>query len=792
MTTQQTRFLDVRSFNGDQQAVAEAANTEAAGLRSPFLAVYGSEEAGGLIDPQAGDQVVFLNELYDDEFEEALFALASEATALYEARIQHEGGDPGATSYDAERLLNQHFAPLVSEANAMLDSFARDLGRRDTHGLTQDEITAVIERYQPSQDLLPSFEEFLGKLKKVVKKVAGAAVDVAKKGISAAATAGLGPILEKLKALVKPLLQRVVQTAIGKLPAPLQPHARKLAERLPLLKELDEGDEPHAASAETCGIARIQYEFNHNIANLLFAHDEVELELEMARVEAEQRAVEHHPLADLDRARAQFEERLLRLHEGEDPTPHVEEFIPAILPALKLGIQLAGRKRVVNFLADLVGKLIQRFVGPQYAPALSQAIVDAGLRLIQLEAGRDDDARAAASAVVATVEETVRRVTDLPDHVLDNDELFEGLALLAFEQAAAANLPAVLPESTYRRRPDLAEARKLRGTWLMMPRGRRRRFKKFSRKLTTRLTPHKVATLESFEGIPLEEFLEEELGVAPGEEVEAVVHLYESIAGTHLPDIARLDDAPGLGVQDGYQQLHPLTPTAAGVLLGEPELGREVDPRYLVDEHTTAVGQRFYYLEVPGHRPLTVPQASRQVRKRLPTHLRLVLDFPKNEIRLRLFLSEIRAQELAVKLRQHAHIGAAVAQLQRYLDRGLRSSLTGAFARLKLVHEAVTPDLWVAALRRLPSIVPQMLRSRLQEWALSALADYLKRQPQEFIQAAEDTADGVTLLLTIGSPPGFPQLREALKGRALSLADLKLSGTKPSVKVQAVPGHADE
>jgi hypothetical protein len=133
-----------------------------------------------------------------------------------------------------------------------------------------------------------------------------------------------------------------------------------------------------------------------------------------------------------------------------------------------------------------------------------------------------------------------------------------------------------------------------------------------------------------------------------------------------------------------------------------------------------------------------------------------------------------------------------VAQLQRYIDRGLRSSLTGAFARLKLVHEAVTPDMWVSALRRLPSIVPQLLRSRLQEWVLTALADHLKRQPEEFVKAANDTADGVTLLLTIGNPPGFAQLRQALKGKALSLTDLKLPGVKPSVKVQTLPGHADE
>jgi hypothetical protein len=784
-------FLEVRSFS--EEEVSRSIPEVSGRPSSPFLAVYEAGDTGDLIDPQGDDYHVFVNELYDDEFEEALFMLASEATALHEARFQHEQGEPRVMGYEAERLLSEHFAPLVSEAHTMLDSFAREFGQRDPYSLTQEEIAAVVGRYQPSQELVPSFEEFLGKLKKVASKVAGTAVDLAKKGVSAAAKAGLGPVLEKLKALVKPLLQRVIQTAIGKLPAQLQAHARKLAERLPLLKELEEGDGPLSTIGETCEVARIQYEFNYRVANLLFANSEVELELEVARVAADQSSVaDHYPLAELDRARNRFVEKLGRLREGEDPTPYVEEFIPAILPALQLGVRLAGRKRVVDFLAGLLGKLIQRFVGPHYTPALSQAIVDAGLRLIQLESGPEDDSRAAASAVVATVEETVRRVADLPDHVLDDDELFEGFALRASEQAAAANLPPILPEGTYRKRPDLAEARKLHGTWVMMPRGSRKCYKRFSRELTTSLTPYKVAALESFEGIPLEEFLEEELGVSLGDEFEAVVHLYESIAGTHLPDIARLDDAPGLGVQDGYKQLHPLTPTAAGVLLGEPELGREVDPRYLVDEHTTPVGQRLYYLEVPGRRPLSVPHSSGKVRTRRPTQLRVVLDFPKNEIRVRLFLSEIRAQEVAVKLRQHSHVGAVVAQLQRYIDRGLRSSLTGAFARLKLVHEAVTPDMWVSALRRLPSIVPQLLRIRLQEWVLTALADHLKRQPEELVQAANDTADGVTLLLTIGNPPGFPQLRQALRGKALSLTDLKLPGAKPSVKVQTLPGHADE
>jgi hypothetical protein len=141
-------FLEVRNFT--EEEVSRSIPDVSGPTSSPFLAVYEAGATGDLIDPQSDDYVVFLNELYDDEFEEALFALASEATALHEARFQHEQGEPGAMGDQAERLLSQHFAPLASEAHAMLDSFARELGRRDPYRLTKDEITAVVEQYQPA------------------------------------------------------------------------------------------------------------------------------------------------------------------------------------------------------------------------------------------------------------------------------------------------------------------------------------------------------------------------------------------------------------------------------------------------------------------------------------------------------------------------------------------------------------------------------------------------------------------------------------------------------------------
>jgi hypothetical protein len=789
----QAPFLDSMSFDMEEGSRAVIERETSVPPSSPFMSLYESDEAEGFIDPESEEYVVFLNELQDEEFHEALANVWNEATAIYETHVSHEQGDPQTIGYQAERLLNQHFAPLVAETEALFDGLATQFSQRHPNGLTEAEIDTLVDRYQPSTELAPNFEEFFGKLKKLVKNVAKKGLDLAKKGISAAATLGLGPILEKLNKLIKPLLKRVIQFAIKKLPAQLQPIARKLAERAPFLKEFEESYELNSDSAEVSGIGQIQQEFNQHVANLLFASTEIEQDLEVAQVLTEQQAPETYPLAELDRARDQFVTNLQRLKEGEDPTPHVEQFLPAILPALRIGIKLIGRKKVVNYLANLVGRLIQKFVGPQYARPLSQAIVDAGLRLIQLEVTAEDESRAAASAVAATVEETVRRIAALPDYVMDNQELLEGFALEAFEQAAAANLPQVLPEETYRQRPDLAEARKLRGAWIMMPLGRRKRYKKFSRKMPVKITPHNVAKMETFEGTSMEEFLEEELGIAPGQEVAAVVHLFEAIPGTRAGDIAQLEESlPGLHGPDGYKQLQPLSREAAQLLLGEPDLGREVDPESSADRYMPAVGQRLFYLEIAGKKPLMMPGMDGRTNARRHTHVRLTLDFPKNEIRVHLFLGEIRAQEVAVKLRQRAHLGMVMTRVGRIVERGLNRALVGSGKRLKIVHEAVTPNQWVSALRRLPSNVAQALARRLQEWVLKGLTEHLKQHAEEFIKAAEDIADGVTLVITLGNPPGFPQLRQALKGKGIALTNLRMSDGAPTVQIKITPGYRND
>ncbi len=188
-----------------------------------------------------------------------------------------------------------------------------------------------------------------------------------------------------------------------------------------------------------------------------------------------------------------------------------------------------------------------------------------------------------------------------------------------------------------------------------------------------------------------------------------------------LSEIIRGEEviAKGNG-EEGHHQLHPLTRDAAALLLDQPELGRDAGPGETGDPTAPQVGQRFYYLEIPGKRPLMVVTPGGRAHVRRRSRSRIIFHFPKNEIIARLFLSEIRAQQIAVKLRQHAHMGTVAERLRRFIDRG---------------------------------------------------------------------ADGVTLVITLENPPGFRQLGEALKGKGISLATLKLPEGEPTVKLRVYPGR---
>lgn len=753
-------------------------------VESPFRSVYELESGEGAVDLEAEEAMEFLDELYDEEFDEALFELVNEATELYEDRFESEYGDPLVQKMQAMRLLEQHFAPLVLEAEVFLDTLAEKAGQLHSISSGESELEAFINRYETQNHLSPSFENFLGGL---IKKAA----NVAKKGIKAVGALGLKTILKKLKVLLNPMLKKVLGMAINKLPVALRPVAEQLAKRF-LKQEVEEAF-PEAEDA-TPDISGMQREFDQQIANLLFAREDVEQEVAIAEyIREAQQPLTHDPISDLDRARSRFAQQLGELREGEDPTPLVENFIPAILPVLKAGINLAGRAKIVNYLAKLLAKLVQKFVGPQHAPALSQAIVDVGLRLINLEATPEDESLASRLAVAATVEDTVRQVAALPEYILDNQELLEGFVLEAFEQAAATDLPPVLPQRVYEARPELRETSGIKATWVLQPlRGKKKHYKKCTRVYETTITPHIAQTVKTFCDIPLAEFLQDRLGLLPGRPVKARVHLYEAIPGTLLSQVCRSEThVPGLGTTSAWSNLHPLTPEVAGMIIGEPGLGREVPPKYLDHQPTTAIGQRLYYLEIPEARLQAVPTLGSAPKPRRIRQVHIRLNFPRDQIQVNLFLSEAVAQAVGVDLRGRA-IAKAISRIQSVLASRLKTIVSGKHqSHLKIIHGKVSPEESRGhKLRSLPSTLREKLNRLLMEWIGQSLSTYLQQKPQDFIAATENPADGVTIKVTFTNPPGFSSLRKALRGELADLQDMQIAKGMPDVNIQVTSGFS--
>ncbi len=796
-------FLDFNSFSPEDREEPPAAPRATLPARSPFLSVYEWEDAeSNYDDPVREAYALLVNELHDEEFDEALFELQCRGRAMHDEQLA-----TGKSRAEADRLVTQHFSPLIHESEAMVDAMAREFVSREQAGIVEHEIDSFVAGYAPSNPLDPEFEnffeKFIGKVGGFLKKAAGKAWQGIKK-------VGLGPIFNQIKRAVRAILKRVLERAIGKLPAAVRPAAQQLAQKLgfgPAKPAAPSGDAASTAGTEPSmppdsagspvqpaagdDAASPQQEFDERIAAALLAQDEVELELEAAQSAGHAGIAARPAFADLEDARERFIDELESLGPDQSAAPHIQNFLPALLPVLRVGIRIAGRKRVIDLIAQALAVLIKKLVGPQQAPALSRAIASAGLGLMGLEMSEPETARLAPSAVAATIEETISRVASLPDEVLDNQELLEGYVLEAFEHAAAANLPAVFSEATYRQRPDLLEAGVNAG-WVLLPLRGPKRYKRCTRSFPIRVSPHLAEEVESFEGASLAEHLQDQLGLDDGEQLEGQLHLYEALPGTSVTDIARGERetlGPGLSDEANAAQLHPLTPQAAATLIGKPGLGRALTAGS--QGMSLAAGQRLYHLAL-GRRPLMVPGRARRLRRLL--HLNVTLDGVQDQLRVCAFISEVRAQKLAVRLRQASSHGSISAAFQRAIGHRLGRIFRGhAPARLRIVHAAMRPGQSTAlALQNLPPIATQTLVAKLQAWLVQAFAEFIKAQAPRIIAATEDAADGITFVFTLEHPPGLKALGQAMVERGAAgsaIAEAISRGAAPAVRVGVFAGH---
>jgi len=261
-------------------------------LETPFLAAASSGSAADATAPELEAFAEMTAELKDPSFRESLEQLAEEALESHAEHLAGEYGDRESRDASSQRLLEDHFRPVASQAHAMLDRFFERLEGYEAEALTDATIARAATEVSPTgAGFSPASEQFLGGLLDKARKAVSGAVKLAKRGIKGAVQlAGklaLGPLLEGLKKLASFLLRHVVRFALDKIPLTLRPLAQKLSDRLfQALGQSHEEETGYHEQTEAAlaapDAAGLEAEFDLELAQLLLTPDETEIEHQLA------------------------------------------------------------------------------------------------------------------------------------------------------------------------------------------------------------------------------------------------------------------------------------------------------------------------------------------------------------------------------------------------------------------------------------------------------------------------------------------------------------------------------
>jgi hypothetical protein len=715
----------------DGRPAPAPAPTTGQALLSPFSESL-TAEAETELETQAAEAL--LAELDDEGFHQALQALADEVAGRHLRSIgtwSNAAEAPVLATADSEQWMES----VAVEADRLLGELQTYFGDRPADTLRDGEMEAIaglgewegVALSSPIDAQEQFFKSLLNKAKNVVQGVA----KVAKKGLAAVGKLlPIGKLFDILRKLVRPLLKRVLDKAIGRLPEQLRPLATQLAKRFTgeTTETTTNGADAQESFAET---------FDRQLAEAVLAPNETVVEQLVA--EAEAQAGDSYQdvgaVHELDVARARLARELAEAVPDQPPTEQMERFIPVVmgaLPLIKLGVRTVGRERVVNFIAGALAKLIQGTVGAQAAGTLSRHIASAGLQLLGLEAENGETSTLGTEALVAAAEDTVRHVMSLPPESLEDELLLESEIQDAFTEAAARHLPASVL------RPELAEEARP-GVWVMMPRATRPcfRYKKYSRVFPVRITRPLARSVVMAGGETLERRLLD-AGTALSWPVDAELEVYELLEGAELGHLAAFENEGGEDVSAAALQFEELTPATAAMLAGNPRLaatGR-------LGLAGRRGGQRYYRVRVGG----------RSLHRRRPFALRLDLTAAQPVLVVHLHIGERAAHSLSGYL-QRRQMVQVVSAIRRLVDQASQQAMTARLVRM-LGRHGIT----------LAPQASQQLAQRLADGMLHAVSQQLPAAAPTLARAAKDPAAGATL--TFGFTfPGKDAIASGQPGR---------------------------
>lgn len=825
----ETPFADipvVKELNDQDTSEGEFFSNYWQQSESPFSRTYEATSATNTLT-QAGEEYVnLLSELNNSEFEETIYELVNEVEDTWRSKVSNEVAMGSNYIPFATQQAREYFAPIVKESETMIEQVAEHFSGNDLANYSEAEIESYFSDLEFNHShYTPAQEQFLGKIFNKVKSVVKKGVDLAKKGISAVGKIlPIGPVLKKIKGLVRPLLDKVLKFAIGKLPKNLQPHAQTLAKKF---LNLEIAGEAVATTHVDTELESIQTELDSHIAELLFSHGETEAENVIMNYEQSFEQVEraniyeggHVNTQPIELARQEFIEELKLLQPGESPTPAIERFLPAAImalqPVIKIAITLIGRQKVINFLAGLLAKLVAKYVPSNVAQPLAASIIDVGMSAIGFETYERGKTDLAYEAIATTIEETIQNMNNLDEAVLNNQEDLTMHLLEAFENAAANNFP---PQYI---REELRPT-KQKALWVNMPRNMPvPMYKKFTHIYDVSIDPRTALAVTTFRNLPLSNFLRDKYGLDLSKSIKARVHLYEANKGTRLNLISKFEKLPGLNVKQAksWVQLLPLTKQAASLLLKEPALGTDTDQETLATRFKIKPGQRFYYLEIEGAR-LRIPPVDRSRHKHTENgkpgsgtesrsaDIQGVINFIKSEIRLNYYFSEEDARSIVEKLNKNDFLGTAISIRQAVKSVLHEILIKNVSTKVKIVHESL-PELYLSRVndpaeqfsplnalgkmagKEIISKLVEKLIEKLSGSSYNALSNFFKARATEFKEAQAQPQDGVTIRLTWTNISGMSTIRtiiNAIRGNLSigNLTDLALPNfPAPAIQVEA-------
>jgi hypothetical protein len=763
------------------------------------------DEVGMGIEGQLGfdaQLALFSSETHDQGFSELLADLASDAEenfVNFSANTGY-GTELGEilekTDFESkfDRFFAMQYAPMADNFENQIDRFSAHLEQHLQPDMTFEEAAAAIESFQVVEP-----EQFLGKIGKAFNKVKNIASSVIKKGIDVAkkvATAPLQAILSKIKPLIRPMLKSLLKKGIGMLPEKYRGLAQKALGSLGLDGEVQSeasGEELLRSEVlgtyeteaeghdilhegfdlelegdsldELYGVAETERDFDRQVFSIAdaeihgisydgFTYESPEYE-EMTNIESE--------IVSLDRARNEFVSGLTS--DSPDIQKLTQDFVPAILPALKMGIQLVGRPKVVDFLANLVARLLQRVVEKNAATPLSKALVDAGLRIVNLEVPEPvTKEQYLASIATNIVTETVDRVSRLPVTILDGeDEVVQSFIQDAILRSTVNNVPSPLLNEVFIADRELpAEL-----TWIPRNDGK---YKVLSKKYTITLDPSMAASLRTWKrGEKLVDLLRKYQGWDGKTPVQAVVHIFEATPATRISMMAK--DYLGGFSRRQTRQIIPLGRNAATLLFKEPRLATPRPSRGVM------AGRRFYLVQITkepsttGSMPVAQSSSVSGYTAEQPNNIDLKLVSP-NSLELKVYLNESTAQRIK-------RLGGNMVAVELYKEIESLVLPTGSNKMNALISAF-----------NIPRAATKEIVSLLVGWIAKNLKTNLAGIVARFSEVTERPEQGVTIAINVELPSEFSTQIATLNSGTIGAFVSKFLSASPKVKVDIAPGYS--